>query len=181
VRPSKNDPKIAPGSFRRLRLLLRVRAAAPSPIMPDRTAPPGVSRPFSDISGGIVRTGRSRARRRPSSGFLAPSTVCSPSGLADTLGPLPLLGFSPVRLFRTGRPWRAAAFASPHPLRPFVPGALQPRTLRNTRSKAPRSRRRLSPSALVPRTWFQSLVAPFEAHHLRADTGTFAPVFPSHA
>jgi hypothetical protein len=31
-------------------------------------------------------------RHVPSSGFLAPSTGSSPSGLADTLGPLPLRG-----------------------------------------------------------------------------------------
>jgi hypothetical protein len=49
------------------------------------------------------------ARHRPSSGFLAPSTDCSPSGLADTLGPLPLLGFSLMTPFRKGRPWCIAA------------------------------------------------------------------------
>jgi len=32
-------------------------------------------------------------RHVPSSGFLTPTTGSSPSGLADTLGPLPLLGF----------------------------------------------------------------------------------------
>jgi hypothetical protein len=90
-------------------------------------------------------------RHDPSSGFLAPSTGSSPSGLADTLGPLPLLGFSLARLFQAERPWCVAA-----PLCPFVCGALQPRTLRNTRSKAPPTRRHLSPSALVPRPWFQS-------------------------
>jgi hypothetical protein len=65
-------------------------------------------------------------RHDPSSGFLAPSTGSSPSGLADTLGPLPLLGFSLARLFQAERPWCVAA-----PLCPFVCGALQPRTLRN--------------------------------------------------
>jgi hypothetical protein len=56
------------------------------------------------------------ARHRPSSGFLTPSTACSPSGLADTLGPLPLLGFSLVTPFRTERPWCIAAPAAPsHP------------------------------------------------------------------
>jgi hypothetical protein len=56
------------------------------------------------------------ARHRPSSEFLAPSTVCSPSGLADSLGPLPLMGFSLATLFRTGRPRCIAATAAPsHP------------------------------------------------------------------
>ena len=42
-------------------------------------------------------------RSRPSSGFLAPSTVCSPSGLADTLGPLPLMGFTRPSVLSDGR------------------------------------------------------------------------------
>jgi hypothetical protein len=57
VHPSGNGPKTDPGSSRRLRRPLRVRAEAPSPVMPDWIAPPGVSRPFSDIGGGIVRGG----------------------------------------------------------------------------------------------------------------------------
>jgi len=93
-----------PGSSHRLRLPLRVQAKSPSPVMPDRLAPPGVSRPFSDISGEIRMFRACLARHRPPSGFLTPSTGCSPSGLADTLGPLPLLGFPLARLFRTGRP-----------------------------------------------------------------------------
>jgi hypothetical protein len=64
------------------------------------------------------------------------------------------------------------------PLCPFVRGALQPRTLRNTRSKAPQTPRHLSPPDLVPRTWFQSLRAPYGAHHSRADTRAFAPAGP---
>jgi len=52
-------------------------------------------------------------RHRPSSGFFAPSTGCSPSGLADSLGPLPLLGFMLAMLFRTDRPWCIAAPAAP--------------------------------------------------------------------
>jgi hypothetical protein len=56
------------------------------------------------------------ARHHPSSGFLTPSTGCSPSGLADSLGPLPLMGFSLIGLFRADRPRRVAA---PHaPSRP---------------------------------------------------------------
>jgi len=92
------------GSFRRLRRPLRVRAETPSPAMPGRVAPPGVSRPFSDIGGEIRMTRAYPARHRPSSGFLTPSTVCSLSDLADSLGPLPLMGFSLATLFRTGRP-----------------------------------------------------------------------------
>jgi len=56
-------------------------------------------------------------RHVPSSGFLAPSTGSSPSGLADSLGPLPLLGFSLASLFRTERPWCVAAPAAPLRLR----------------------------------------------------------------
>jgi len=117
--------------------------------------------------------GPPRTRHHPSSGFLTPSTVCSPLRLADTLGPLPLMGFSPTWLFRAVRPRRIAA-----PLMPFVHGALQSRTLRNTRSRAPQPRRHLSPPALVPRPWSQSQIAPFRAHHSRAVAGAFAPAGP---
>jgi hypothetical protein len=41
------------GGSRKLHRPLRVRAVVPSPVLPDRVAPPGVSRPFSDFSGGI--------------------------------------------------------------------------------------------------------------------------------
>ena len=51
-------------------------------------------------------------RHRPSSGFLTPSTGCSLLGLADSLGPLPPLGFSLAKSFRTGRPGRVAASAA---------------------------------------------------------------------
>jgi len=93
-----------PGDSRKLHRPLRVRAAMPSPVLPDRVAPPGVSRPFSDFSGGICMTRAFQARHNPSSGFLAPSTGYSPSGLADTLGPLPLMGFTLAKLFRAERP-----------------------------------------------------------------------------
>jgi len=106
-----NGPKTA-RQLPRLRLPLRVRAAVPSPVMPDRVAPPGVSRPFSDIGRGIRMTRVCLTRHTPSSGFLAPSTVCSPSGLEDTLGPLPLLGFSPSKPFRAARPGRLSASAA---------------------------------------------------------------------
>jgi len=98
-----NGPKTV-RQLPRLRLPHRVRAVVPSPAMPGRVAPPGVSRPFSDIGGGIRMTRVCLTRHHPSSGFFAPSTVCSPSGLADTLGPLPLLGFSPSKPFRAARP-----------------------------------------------------------------------------
>jgi len=94
-----------PGCSRRLCRPLRVRARVPSPVLPDRVAPPGVSRPFSDLGwGDPYHPGRSTARHHPSSGFLTLSTVCSPSDLADSLGPLPLMGLSLAGLFRTGRP-----------------------------------------------------------------------------
>jgi hypothetical protein len=102
------------------------------------------------------------ARHGPSPGFLTPSTVSSLSGPADSLGPLPLLGFHSRGSFeREGRD------ALPHPLHPVAVGAPQPRTLRNTRSEAPPTRRHLSPSALVPWPWSQSRRVPFEAHHSR--------------
>jgi len=57
-------------------------------------------------------------RHVPSSGFLTPSTGSSPSGLADSLGPLPLLGFLSRSSFeQEGRD------ALPHPLHPLAYGA----------------------------------------------------------
>jgi hypothetical protein len=57
-------------------------------------------------------------RHVPSSGFLTPSTGSSPSGLADTLGPLPLRGSSRKSSF--GQEGRDAL---PHPLHPLAHGA----------------------------------------------------------
>src|SRR5262249_17862077 len=55
-------------------------------------------------------------RHTPSTGFLTPSTPCSLPGLADTLGPLPLMGFRLEESFRTARPRRVAASTAPfHP------------------------------------------------------------------
>jgi hypothetical protein len=116
-------------------------------------------------------------RSRPSSGFLTPSTVCSPSGLADTLGPLPLMGFTRPSVLSDG--WAVVTLRCR--LRSLVRGALQPRILRKTRSKAPQPQKHLSPSALVPRPWFQDQGRPFEAHVSRTVTGAFAPAFPSRA
>jgi len=112
-RPTVRSVARPTGNSHRLRLPLRVWAETPSPAMPGRVAPPGVSRPFSDIGGRIRITRACLARHDPPSGFLTPSTGCSPSGLADTLGPLPLMGFSLVTPFRTGRPWCIAAPAAP--------------------------------------------------------------------
>jgi len=52
-RPTVRSVRRPTGGFHRLSLPLRVRAETPSPAMPGRVAPPGVSRPFSDVSGGI--------------------------------------------------------------------------------------------------------------------------------
>jgi len=116
-------------------------------------------------------------RSRPSSGFLTPSTVCSPSGLADTLGPLPLMGFSRPSVLSDG--WAVVTLRCR--LRSLVRGALQPRILRKTRSKAPQPQKHLSPSVLVPRPWFQDLGVPSGAHVSRTVTEAFAPAFPSRA
>jgi hypothetical protein len=105
-------------------------------------------------------------------GFSPPRRFALPC-LADSLGPLPLMGFSLVGPFRSARPRRVAAS-----LRPLVHGALQPRTLRNTRSRAPQPPRHLSLSGLVPRPWSQGPQAPFGAPHPRAVAGAFAPAGP---
>jgi hypothetical protein len=52
------------------------------------------------------------ARHRPSSRSLTVSTVCSLRHLADTLGPLPLLGFSLSKPFRAVGPGRLATSAA---------------------------------------------------------------------
>jgi hypothetical protein len=162
-----------PGGSRRLGRPLRVRA--PRPPRSCRTGSPllGFLAPPATSAKGSGSPGPSTARHLPPSGFLTPSAGCSPFGLADSLGPLPLMGFSLAGLFRAVGPRRVAA-----PLHPFVRSALQPRTLRNTRSRAPRPPRHLSPPALVPRPWFQSPQAPSGAHHSRAVAGAFAPAGP---
>jgi hypothetical protein len=68
------------------------QGALPGPPGPGR--PSWGSRPFSDISGGIRITRVCLTRHAPPSGFLTPSAGYSPSGLADSLGPLPLRGSS---------------------------------------------------------------------------------------
>jgi hypothetical protein len=116
-------------------------------------------------------------RDRPSSGFLSPSTVCSPSGLADTLGPLPLMGFTRPSVLSDG--WAVVTLRCR--LRSLADGALQPRILRKTRSKAPPTRKHLSPPVLVPRPWFQDEGRPFGAHVSQTVAEAFAPAFPSRA
>jgi hypothetical protein len=93
----RSAPPVGPKTARqlpRLRLPLRVRAKMPSPVLHGPGRPSWGSRPFSDIGGEIRMTRVCLTRHVPSSGFLAPSTGSSPSGLADTLGPLPLRGSS---------------------------------------------------------------------------------------
>jgi len=161
------------GDFHRLRLPLRVRAKTPSPVLPDRVAPPGVSRPFSDIGGEIRITRVCRPGTVRPRGFSPPRRVALPPALRTRW----------VRCRSWGSRSRGpfepeGRDALPHPLHPLAHGALQPRTLRNTREKAPRTPRHLSPPALVPRPWFQSLRTPFGAHHLRSVAGAFAPARP---
>jgi hypothetical protein len=67
-----------PGSSPTLRLPLRVRANAPSLVMPDQFAPPGVSRPFSDVGGGIVRPGFASPGAVRPRGFSPPRRVDLP-------------------------------------------------------------------------------------------------------
>jgi hypothetical protein len=144
----------------------------------DRVAPPGVSRPFSDVSGGIVSPGPPGPEpsvlgvSHPLDGLIS----LAPCGLA---GSAAAHGVLVRKALSDGKAVTARRIAAPRrPLRPFILGALQPRTLRNARSKAPRTPRRLSPFALVPRPWFQSLRTPFGAHHSRAVAEAFAPACP---
>jgi hypothetical protein len=59
----------------------------------------GLRTPSATSTAEIRITRACHARHRPSSGFLTPSTVCSLRDLADTLGPLPLMGFQLERPF----------------------------------------------------------------------------------
>jgi hypothetical protein len=130
--------------------------------------------PSATSAEGSVSPGPPTARHFPSSGFLAPSTGCSPSGLRGHARSAAAHGVLARRALSSGK----ARDASPRLLRPLVRGALQSRTLRNTRSRAPQPPRHLSPSALVPRPWFQSPQAPSGAHHSQAVAGAFAPAGP---
>ena len=131
--------------------------------MPGRVAPPGVSRPSSDFVEGIRMTRACLARHHPSSRSLTVPTVCSPFGLADTLGPLPLLGFSLAESFRTGRPGRLATSTALRRPRCSTPSNSEEYEVGSSAAE----KERLSRSALVPRPWFQDSRAPFEAHHPR--------------
>jgi len=132
------------------------------------TGPAGPARPSSrsfapsaTSAEGSVSPGPSTARHHPPSGFLTPSTGCSPSGLADSLGPLPLLGFSLAWPFRR-RPECVAA----------LPATACPRLsslgFRGTRVRDLRSFGGRCSLPLVPRPWFQGPRAPFGALHSRA-------------
>jgi hypothetical protein len=173
-RPASRAIRRSPGGSRKLHRPLRVRAAVPSPVLPDRVAPPGVSRPFSDVSGGIHA---SRAIHGPEPSVLGVSHPLDgllslrPCGHARSAAAHGVLA-------REALSGMGPEVTLPRLLHPSVHSALQPRTLRNTRSKALRTRRHLSPSALVPRPWFQSPQAPFGAHDPRAVTGAFAPALP---
>jgi len=79
-------------------------------------------------------------RHVPSSGFLTPSTGSSPSGLADTLGPLPLLG-SPREALSNRKAVVRCRTPAPSRLR-----CSKPRTLRNTRSESSAGSKVLEPA-----------------------------------
>jgi len=163
-----------PGGSRRLRRPLRVRALVPSPVLPDRVAPPGVWHPFSGSGGGIRIT---RAFHGPAHSVLR---VSHPLDGLLSLRPCGLAGSAAAHgvLVRRSLSSGEAENALPRLLRPFVRGALRSRTLRNTRSRATQPRRHLCPSALVPRPWSQSRRTPFEAHHPRAVAAAFTSARP---
>jgi len=80
-RPAVRTVRRPSGNSRRLRLPLRVRVLMPSPAMPGRVAPPGVSRPYSDISGRIVRPGFSSPGTVRPRGFSPPRRFALPPAL----------------------------------------------------------------------------------------------------
>jgi hypothetical protein len=84
-----------------------------------RTGSPllGFGSPSATSTGGSRSSRACLTRHGPPSGFLTPSTVCSPSGLASSRRPLPLLGFRLEEPFRAGRPWCVATPAAPPRLR----------------------------------------------------------------
>jgi len=144
-----------PGGSHRLRLPLRVQAKAPSPVQhgPDRPS-----------WGFMPLQRRQRRDRRPGPPGPKPSVL----GVSRPLDGLISLrpcgharsaaahGVLARKALSDGRAVALRRIAAPNrPLHPFIRGALQPRTLRNTRSKAPRTPRRLSPfrpgsTAVVP-------------------------------
>jgi len=164
----------SPGGSRRLRLPLRVRAPSPSPVRQGPDRPSWGSVPLQrlqrrdPVHPGLPRPGTFRPR-----GFSPPRRVALPPAWWTRWVHCRSWGSHSSGSFE-----RQGRGASPHPSCPLVRGALQSRTLRNTRSRAPQPPRHLSSCALVPRPWFQSRQAPFEAHHPRAVAGAFAPAGP---
>lgn len=71
-------------------------------------APPGVSRPSSDMGNGVRFTRAYLTRHVPTSGFLAPSSVSSPA-TSRTYRTLPLVGFCVPQPFRALGLWRVSA------------------------------------------------------------------------
>jgi hypothetical protein len=158
-RPAYRTARRPSGGFHRLRRPLRVRATMPSPVLPDRVAPPGVSRPFSDIN-----------RREP---FLPglPHPARSAPGVFHPLG-----GLLPPRPCGHMTPAAAPGVSMTEALSgdwagtcrhvrctPLASGAYHPQALRNMRSDAPAPRRHLSPQALVPWPWFQDFRTPLRS------------------
>jgi hypothetical protein len=121
----------------------------------DRVAPPGVSRPSSDIDrGDPYDAGLPLPPQFRPRGFSPPRRVALPSVLRARWARCRSWGFDSKASFeREGRD------ASPRPLRPLDSGAC-PRTLTSTRSHTPDSSRRLSLHALVPWPWSQRLSSP---------------------
>jgi len=73
----------------------------------------GFCTPSATSTAEIRITRACHTRHCPSAGFFTPSTVCSLRSRADTLGPLPLMGFPLEETFRTARPRRVSASAAP--------------------------------------------------------------------
>lgn len=151
------QPVAVPRYFRNGFILSRALPLLQSSPVRTRPSPPGAEHlpwgfvPFATSAAGVhVRGHPEPAPFRPH-GFSPPRRLAPPLASRTQLRPLPLMGFSaPESPFgRVGRD------ALRHPLHPFVRGAFHPRTLRNSRSEAPRPRGHLSPPALVPRPRFQ--------------------------
>jgi hypothetical protein len=83
------------------------------PVLSDRVAPPGVSRPFSDTSREIRIT---RVVHDPAPSVLGvshPLDGLLSLDLADSLGPLPLMGFGPQALSSEEAETRRRVFCNP--------------------------------------------------------------------
>jgi len=176
----------------------RYSADRPSVRSQDRPAAPA---DFVSLSGfGPKRPHRSCLNGSPLLGFLAPSATSAEGSCAPGL-PLPapsVLGVShPLDGLLSLRPRghaRSAAALGVFATKTLSNGkAVTHRCVRCVLSsmvlcglelwgirgpKAPWPPRRLSLPDLVPRTWFQSLAAPYGAHHSRTVAGAFAPAHP---